>query len=438
MNLKSICLFVLACTALIFLSPAHAKDQSSEAENSTNPPPPSTEYRVALYGGDLILDTGKITHIITIGSAQKEDSDQFFQSGLSRARRYKDLYPDHQVVFISSPDVLNTPDEVVFARYNMAVQKTVLKGLTADDLLDEMLNFPQIASWDFFGHSSPWGLKIGATKSYLAPEEYEEKLTALRSHFLPNSYVTLNACNTGFTISPDLSRLLRLPVSGSLTSSVFERIESDGYWYKEEDWSRHSTDLNKFSYLKTVLCSDGLCFRMKPSRWSYNSVWGHFKEGGLPFYKFFCLFENSDLKCERGMASSLLSFASVLPIAIDSDMDSFKAVAYDWICSTKNDRGYFKTCVKGIEDAMERMDLVFQVHPGNELMCDFKSCHAKILCTLDERGIPKLNTCHLQTIVNPEPTNAAREMLSFMKGFSALKKMVTKLQNKPSGENFFP
>lgn len=415
MNLKLLSFFFFVITYLFLINHLHA------SENATNPPPPSTEYRVALYGGDLILDINKETHMIVIGSGQKEDSDQFFQSGLSRARRYKEVYPDHQVVFISSPDVLNTTDEIVFAKYKMIVIKTVMLGLNAELLLNEMMPFTQIASWDFFGHSSPWGLKIGSTKANFSPYDYEDRLVQLRSHFLPNAYVTLSACNTGFTIAPDLSQILRLPVSGSLTSSVFEKIESDGMWYKEEDWSKNAVDLNKYSYNKIALCSEGLCFRMKPSRYDYNSVWGHFEEGGLPFYKFFCKFNNFDERCERGMANSLLTFASFLPITLDSDIESFKAVAYDWICTTKNDRSYFSTCVKGIEDAIARMDLVFQTHPGNELMCDFKSCNAKIYCKNDETGTPKLGSCRLKTPLNPEPTNAAREMLSFLKGFSALK-----------------
>lgn len=105
-----------------------------------------------------------------------------------------------------------------------------------------------------------------------------------------------------------------------------------------------------------------------------------------------------------------------------TDMESFKAVAYDWICTTKADRTYYKTCVRGIEDAIERMDLVFKVHAGNELICDFKSCNAKVICQNDDQGTPKLGSCHIKTPLNPEPTNAAREMLAFMRGFTALKK----------------
>ncbi len=387
---------------------------------------PSTEYRVGLFQ-DLVLDTTKITHIIVVGSAVKEDSDQFFQSGIARAYRYKELYPDHQVVIMSSPDVYNTDDWQVFENYNITVAKRVLEKFTGQNLINEMMLFDQIASFDFFGHSSPWAMKIGDMNAAFSPGDYEGKLIQMRSHFLPNAYVTLNACNTGFLIAPELSSILRLPVSGALTSSVFERIESDGLWYKEDDWTKGNyVEINKFSYTETLACKLGLCNRMKPSRTNYNSVWGSFTEGGLSFNKFFCKFNNSDGRCERGMANSLLAFPSVMPITIDSDMDAFRAVAFDWLCSTSRDKSYFTNCVNGINDAITRMDLVYQAHPGNELMCDFKTCNAKVLCTMDPVNGPKLGTCHLKTPVNPEPTNVAREMLSLMKGFEDLKKSVGK------------
>lgn len=389
---------------------------------------PSTEYRIGIYQ-DFVLDETRITHIIVAGSAVYEDSDQFFQSSLSRAHRYKELFPDHQVVIISSPDVLNTPDEEVFKKYNVLVAKKVLLKINARILISEIKAFTKIASLDFFGHSSPWSIKIGAANASLAPDEYYSELKALRPNFLPNAYVTLNACNTGFYIASDLSSALKLPVSGALTSSMFERIGADGFWYKEEDSIRGNyTDLNKFSYTQNVICATGLCHRMKPSRWNYNSIWGKFKEGGIGFNKFFCNFNNSDGRCEKGMANSLLAFPSVKPITIDSPVEDFKKVLYDWLCTTSNDPKSFKECNDGIAAAIARYDLVYKSHPVNELMCDFKSCNTKVICERDPEGTPKYGTCHLKTPVNPEPTNLAREFVSFMKGHEALKKDLNKLK----------
>lgn len=413
MNKKIFSFFFFIITYIFLYNRSHA---------STDPYPdfPSTEYRVGLFQ-DLVLDTQKITHIIVVGSAVKEDSDQFFQSGISRAFKYKELYPDHQVVIMSSPDVFNTEDDQVFANYNIVVIKKVLQKFTAANMLMEMMAFPQIASFDFFGHSSPWAMKIGDMNAAFSPGDNYDTLVALRSHFIPNAYVTLNACNTGFSIAPELSAILKLPVSGALTSSMFERIESDGHWYKEDDWTPGNyVEINKFTYNQTLPCKLGVCVRMKPARFNYNSVWGQFKEGGLSFNKFFCKFDNSDGRCERGMANSLLTFPSVMPINMNSGEDAFKAVVYDWLCSTALDGNYFTSCVNGINNAIARFDLVYQGHPGNELMCDFNSCNAKVLCDKDPFGTPKLGTCHISTPTNPEPTNIAREMMSFLKGFEDL------------------
>ncbi len=418
MNKKIFSFLIFIVTYIFLFNRSHAMT------NNPYPDFPSTEYRIGLFQ-DLVLDTQKITHIIVVGSAVKEDSDQFFQSGISRAYRYKELYPDHQVVIMSSPDVFNTTDDEVFANYNILVTKKVLEKFTATNMLNEMLVFPQIASFDFYGHSSPWAMKIGDMNAAFYPGDHYNVLRQLRSHFLPNAYVTLNACNTGFSIAPDLSEIIELPVSGALTSSMFERIESDGHWYKEEDWTRGNyVEINRFSFNETLSCKLGVCVRMKPARNNYNSVWGQFKEGGLSFNKFFCKFDNSDGHCEKGMANSLLALPSVAPITINSGMDAFKQVVYDWLCSTSSDKTYFNKCVEGIDDAIVRFDLVFQSHPSNEFMCDFESCNAKVICDHDPDGTPKLGTCHVSTPINPEPTNVAREMISFMKGFEELQKSI--------------
>jgi hypothetical protein len=370
---------------------------------------------------DTILDLEKITHIIVVGSAVKEDSDQFFQSGISRALRFKELYPDHQVVIMSSPDVLNSEDSDVFLKFNVLVVKKVLEKFTAKNMILEMNIFNSIASFDFYGHASPWAMKIGDTRAAFSPYENEAGLKELRRKFIPNAFATLNACNTGFMIAPDLSEILQIPVAGTLTSSMFETIESDGFWYKEEDFNKKNYVLsNKTSYGRSVLCSLGFCTRMKSSRENYNSYWGHFTEGGISFSKFFCNFDNTDGRCERGMAKSIYALASILPLHNDSNTEDFKKVVYDWLCSTGKNKDYFNNCITGIEDAIARYDLIYQSHPTNELMCDFKSCNATVICKFTSSEDPIAGSCHLKTLINPEPTNITREFLSFMKGHNDL------------------
>ncbi len=62
------------------------------------------EYRLGLFQ-DTSFDVQKITHVIIVGSAVKEDSNQFFQSGLSRAYRLKELFPDQPCRTFDGPCV---------------------------------------------------------------------------------------------------------------------------------------------------------------------------------------------------------------------------------------------------------------------------------------------------------------------------------------------
>lgn len=378
------------------------------------------EYRLGLFK-DTSFDPARITHIIVVGSAVKEDSNQFFQSGLSRAQRYKELWPEHQVVFLSSPEVRGAEDEEVFNRFSIFVVKVVKENFTGDRLINELGQFSKIASLDFYGHSSPWALKLGKTDSALDPLAYENSLAKLKGKFLPNAYITLSACSTGFIIAPALSRILEIPVAGSLTSSLFERIESDGKWYKEDDWTKDNyVESNTVSYTEPVTCAEGLCWRMKSSRYSYSSYWGKF-DTGLSFYKFFCDFNNSDRHCEKGMAKSLLSFPSLKPLTENSTEQEFKTIAYDWLCSTAKDKNYYTNCVNGITMAISRGDMIYQSHPGNELICSFKGCEAKIVCKGKIFGDgPRGGSCKAEFAPNPAPVNAAREFQSLLEGFRLL------------------
>lgn len=381
------------------------------------------QYRIGLFK-DSYLDNDKPTHVIIVGSAVKDDSNQFFQSGVARAQRYKELWPNDQVVIMSSPEVKGTDDEAVFDEFNIVVVQLIKENFTGDKLIKELMAFNRIESLDFYGHSSPWSLILGKRDSSFDPTAYPKSLKILKNKFSPNAFITLNGCNTGFTIAPALSRLLELPVSGSLTSSLFERIESDGLWYKEYDWSSGNyVEINNRSYNESLSCSLGFCWRMKPSRFSYSSYWGVFKEGGLSFYKFFCNFDNNrDKHCEKGMAKSLLAFPSVHPLTLNSSIDEFKDVAFDWLCSTANDKKYFNKCIEGISAAIKRGDFVFQTHPGNELMCDFKSCKAKVICKDKIFGQgPRGGSCKIEAEQNPNPTTAARELESLLTGFHGLK-----------------
>ncbi|GAB4010010.1 MAG: hypothetical protein Fur0010_01790 [Bdellovibrio sp.] len=413
-------MFMLAAAMTISAVQARFFDQEDESSNKLFY---KGELRTALYQ-DLVLDTNKPTHIIIVGSAVKEDSDQFFQSGLARAQRYKELNPNMQVYIMSSPEVRGRDDQEVFDKFNMPIVKLVDKTFTAEVLFEELAPFTKIASIDFYGHSSPWAIKLGKSDAALDADAYESALRKLAPKLMPNAYVTLNGCNSGFNTAPAMSRALGVPVSGALTGSLFELYQTDGHWYKKRDRDDSLYPAaNQHSFMRDLDCKLGMCWRMKPDRANYSSYWGQFKEGGLSFYKFFCNFDNTNQKCEKGMANALLSFPSVVALDSRPTEEDFKKVVFDWLCSTGQNDQYFDSCVQGIQAAVSRGDLVYQQHPGNALNCDFKTCNAKVVCKkkVFGNGI-RGGSCKLETEENPRPTTISREFLAFLKGFKALMK----------------
>lgn len=368
-----------------------------------------------------VIDYARNTHIVIPGSAVDKESDQFFQSAYLRAKMYQKLYPAHQVVILSQPEVVRTDNREVYANYNVTIVEEKEGKLTGSKLIDELNKFQRIESIDFYGHSSPWAIKLGKKDAAMGADSYVSKL---KDNFVDGAYATMNGCNGGFQIAPGLSKYWNIPVSGALTGSLFERLQVDGKWYKKADrtdgkWAKE----NDFNFLDPIHCYDGGCWRMKPQRNNYSSYWGYFKEGGLSFYKFFCNYDSKNGSCEKAMAKSLLSFPASQKVTAKPSRKVFEEIVFDYLCSTAKDPNYFSSCVQGIKNAVAKGDLVYKAHPGNALDCDFKSCKAKVVCSYKSKffgGGIKAGTCRLNTKENKKPTTLSKEYLSFMKGFDLL------------------
>jgi hypothetical protein len=382
----------------------------------------SGQYRMTSLGHSR-LSPNVVTHILVAGTSMNKDSDQFFQSTLLRAYKYRELYPDHQVILISSPEVRGAKDAEVFEKFNLPVLKKVKSTFTMTKLVNEMKFFKKIASFDFYGHSSPWALKLGKKNAALEPKAQAWKLKELVPNFTKNAYATLNGCNGGFKIAPNLSQVWKIPVSGTLTSTKFEKLQLDGLWYKKSDrTSGQKAQENTVSYDEPMDCSKGVCWRLKSSRRNYSSHWGSFDGGGLSFPKFFCHFDNSDSRCEKAMALNIISFPSVISIKENSPRAEYQKVVFDYLCSTAKNPNYFLKCKNGILNAINIGTEKFQIHPGNALHCNFKKCNASIKCK--HRRVfgsgPRAGTCKVITKRNTNPTTLVREYKALMKGYSLI------------------
>ena len=177
-NLKTMMLLVvLVLTTNVNAYVDRSGDTSSSLSNKY-----TGEYLVTALGQSSFV-ANKVTHIVVVGTSMKKDSDQFFQSGLLQAYKYKELYPDHQVVVISAPDVRNTDNDEVFLKFNLSILKQVDSTLNAYNLVNEMLQFNKIASFDFFGHSSPWAVKLAKKDGTIMPKSHKKHLEKVIPRF---------------------------------------------------------------------------------------------------------------------------------------------------------------------------------------------------------------------------------------------------------------
>lgn len=376
-------------------------------------------YLIGRIGNELI-DYDKTTHIIVAGSAKKKESNQFFQSALSRGYKYLEIFPGQQVVIISSPEVVKKKNEEVFKEFNIDVQKSVKKvPLTGSVLAKEMLLFSSIASFDFYGHSSPWSLIIGKRHTTLNPSVSSKLIESLDSHFTPLASASLNGCNGGLTLAPALSKMWKIPVSGALSGSLFERIQNNGLWLNEYvgDDTLWTTE-NTLSYVSGRSCSSGACWRMKPSSSAYSGYWGQFTHG-LGYYKFFCNYKDSQNRCKRASALSLLSFPSINAVHQSSSIGEFKEVLYDYLCPTGRGVDRFYECIKGIKDAIETGNHSYQPFNSVALSCNLKKCEARIVCKQKKSG-PKPGSCKLVPTTQQISTTFIDEYIMLLEGFQSL------------------
>ena len=124
-----------------------------------------------------------------------------------------------------------------------------------------MLFFKTIASFDFYGHSSPWAVKLAKKNGTITPKSHKSALEKLIPHFTKYAYATLNGCNGGFQLAPRLSAVWKIPVSGSLTSTKFERLQKDGFYKKSDRTDSEKLRSNTLSFKEPLDCSKGVCWR---------------------------------------------------------------------------------------------------------------------------------------------------------------------------------
>ena len=395
---------------------------------------PASGFTVSKFKSSTSINYSDPTHVFVIGYAGGL-SDQFFRTAVGKAQRYRELYPQHQIVVIG-PDKIDTKSRYLnsYSSYRKRLKRLDLnlvrlneKWLTSHRLIPILDKFQRIKSLEFFSHSAAHkgvGLDdIDSTSPLYRYKRFNEKtpgLTKLKDNLTEDSYIMLHGCNSGFLTAPALAKILGVPAAGSLSSTNFQEPFSDGNWYFN-DSGRYPSDLHRLSanpdsYSKSNgSCRQGLCSRLRPEQSPYTGYWGRLN-AGLSHYKFFCGQKKAGSRCKRAMAKAFMAQIGILPLDTTSTVEAFKSALREFLCPDASRPEAQKNCQSALRRAeMDSRVTAHGMRRGKVLNCSFEKCDLKLRCG-EESGSCKI----LSAAKNPRPQTMVREYLAYIEGFQLL------------------
>jgi hypothetical protein len=366
------------------------------------------------------IDFSKPTRVMIAG-----DGDAlgllFLEVAKARALRYYENNNSDQIVLISTNDK-ELGAEQALTKWGFKIEETDSSSFDGKVFIDEVSKYKKILSIDIFSHSSAqFGIHLDGKANRISVKTKD--LNLLKPNFTKDAFVYLHGCNSGFNLAPFLSEIWGIPVAGSLTSTNFQKLHSDGNFYLTEegyspnsDWAKENTLSNN----QTLSCPQGVCQRLKPDNTGYYGWWGQYKEGGLPFYKFFCV-KNNPEDCKRVMAQSLLSHTLIVNLKKTSSLEVYKQAVIDFLCPVSSKTNLRGECQAELENALLTKDLTYNPFTRPQVECDFKGCKAEIVCEkILFTGLPKPGTCSLKNNISSPSTTIVREFIAYMDGYKSL------------------
>ncbi len=332
------------------------------------------------------------THVLVAGYSGGM-GDLFLKTAVARARRYEQLYPDHQVIVIRNQEA--SGNDSGWERYMRLhlLERNDLR-LSGENLLNYLLQFQtgKIKSLDVYSHSSP--LTGMSLQSSLTVERFWSNtpgIELLKDRFASGAYAVIHGCNGGYEQAPMLSSLWSIPVSAALGATDFQQLHNDGRWYfnnvgqfpSEGGWAKE----NHLSFDKP-LAAHQASFRMKPEHTAYIGDWGHL-EVGLAFYKFFCNYDGAtEDDCSKVMSRALLGYISAKNITLSSSLANYKRVVQDFLCQNNPKvPSYRVRCIQALNRSEFDDEMLFSsLRRGIDANCTMKGCDVKLVCKTNDAG----------------------------------------------------
>lgn len=374
------------------------------------------------------INFSKNTHIFVIGGEDQDQGSQFLMTATSKVRQYLNYFPDRQylILTVNADKKFKEINQNFLQKNGFLLVEDLSFNLDTTHLIEFINRFQdkKIESLELIWHGNP--LLGQALQGQTAVERYfngfHPRIKELKAKLSENAYMLLIGCNSGWTAAPNLSKVLDIPVAGSLTGTQFYQRNKE-----------NNTYTNSNAKISTEPCKTGPCTRMLPQPSSYLGWAGDLRERGLGFYKFFCNFENPSpmqySKCLKAMAYSLKGFPSLYQKNAFKNESAFRPLVADFICGSLAKNKY-ESCHKKLSSADVKNPLQYSPFSGETLKCDFNGCFAKVTCADDEtkQYFFKPGSCTFEKAKTLEKSQQTywNEYVAYLYGFSLLK---SKLEN---------
>ena len=349
-----------------------------------------------------LLDPAQRVHVVIAGRGN-DLSTSLQMAATAKIARLRKIYPNDQLLFITTEEDSSN----ALALKEMGYKNIQLKENLLDlrTLMDELSGFQAIASFHVFSHSGVVaGLFLdrypnGVDVRWL-PQDPQVK--RLAHHFTDDAFATLNGCNAGHVQAPLLSSIWEIPVAGALSSSHLETVYQDGRYY----W----TDQKNKTLMKP--CHSRTCYRLRPDNIEYSGYWGIFKQG-LPFFKFFCAFDNQE-KCMHAMVASIESNVGLEILQPKASFEHFAAAVREWLCPSGR---YPSQLQKNCIDTLAKLNLKnpnrsYSPFLGGSAQCSFKSCYEAPECMFPDKKL-----CPLEAPLHRATTTFVDEYIAYLKAY---------------------
>lgn len=296
----------------------------------------------------------------------------FLHAAVANARKMAELHPERSQLILWAKNQGKDTDRWIAGQTGFKIVESNNKKLSLDDVLEQMMKLQSISSFHYFGHSNAFaGAAFQGQGGWFS--EGKSGVAELKKKFTKDAFAILHGCNSGFITAPNLSKLWSIPVFGSLTSTDFVKLHTNGEWYNnndgnfpEGDWAK----VNEVSYEEAKDCSKFSCVRMKPDAKPYTGDFGNYRVG-LSFYKAFCANKEPE-SCFAGILSGVLSFPSSHKVY---DRESFKEHVIEILCPGNVNAQRKENCHK----ALRENDQNLKIFAGKQLACTLQSCTFKVL-----------------------------------------------------------